>query len=58
MVGCEVTDVSGRALLTGLNAQGLRMLCIEENQFSASMVARFRKLADQARPFVVHLAGL
>lgn len=47
MVGCEVTDVGGRALLAWAErAKGLRMLCIEENQFSASMVARFRKLAD------------
>ena len=47
MVGCEVTDVGGRALLAWAErAKGLRMLCIEENQFSASMVLRFRKLAD------------
>ena len=47
MVDCSVTDVGGNALLAwAKRATGLRMLCIEENQFSAPMAARFRKLAD------------
>jgi hypothetical protein len=43
MVGCGLTDASGEALVTWLHgAQALRIVCVEDNAFSAPMRARIR----------------
>ena len=50
LVGCKVGETGGTALLEWAEqATGLRMLCIEGNDFSAALVSRFRALA-QAQP--------
>jgi len=45
LVGCRVGDAGGNALLHwARQAAGLRMLCIEDNQFSEALTTRIREL--------------
>lgn len=53
MVGCGIGDKAGEALLNwAVNAPALRVLCIEQNRFSAPLRARFATFA-RANPHVL-----
>jgi hypothetical protein len=46
LVGCGIGDQGGEALLHWAeNASGLRMICVEDNQFSDETKTRFVELA-------------
>ena len=54
MVGCNLGDDSGQALLDRVRqTASLRMLCVEENNFSVNMLHSFADLRKQRNGFIV-----
>ena len=54
LVGCGIGDHGGKALLQwARQASRLRMLCIEDNQFSQKMTAQFKELAQTNQNLLV-----
>jgi hypothetical protein len=54
LVGCSVGDAGGNSILEwAQTARGLRMICVEGNDFSASMRSQFQDLATLGRNILV-----
>jgi len=54
LVGCLVGEGGGQALLAwAKTAPNLRMICVEDNRFSADLKAQFRALALEGRQILV-----
>jgi Leucine-rich repeat (LRR) protein len=53
LVGCEIGDVGGRAIISWLkNAKKLRMLCIEDNNFSPEIRSQIKKVSTHFQLFI------
>jgi hypothetical protein len=54
LVGCSIGDAGGRAILEwARTASNLRMICVEENEFSVGVKLEFQDLASLGRNILV-----
>lgn len=53
LVGCGIGDEGGKALLNWMTqSPNLKMVCIENNDFSADMIKQFHELSAQ-KPYMM-----